>query len=52
MFLSGKGRISGQSYVDEGDYTIRVEVFGQQLGDEPVRGAFRVDRRRSSRSSS
>ena len=42
VFLHGKGQISGQIYVDEGDYTIRAEVFGQQVGDEPVRGALRV----------
>ena len=42
VFLHAKGQISGQIYVDEGDYTIRVEVFGQQGGDEPVRGALRV----------
>ena len=41
-FLHGKGQVSGQIYLDEGDYTIRAEVFGQQLGDEPVRGALRV----------
>ena len=38
MFLYGKGQISGQIYVDEGDYTVRAEVFGQQVGDEPVAG--------------
>ena len=42
MFLHGKGQVSGQIYLDEGDYTIRAEVFGQQLGDEPVRAALRV----------
>jgi hypothetical protein len=30
--------------VDEGDYVVRVEMYGQQLGDEPVRGTFQVDR--------
>ena len=43
LFLNGKGQISGQIYVDEGDYTIRAEVFGQQVGDEPVRAALRVN---------
>ena len=42
VFLHGKGQISGQIYVEEGDYTIRAEVFGQQLGDQPVRRALRV----------
>ncbi len=41
LFLKDKGLISGQIYTDEGDYTIRAEVFGQQVGDEPVRGALR-----------
>jgi hypothetical protein len=44
MFLSGSGQVSGQTYVDEGDYTIRAEVYGLQLGDEPVRAALRLDR--------
>jgi Protein of unknown function (DUF1592)/Protein of unknown function (DUF1588)/Protein of unknown function (DUF1587)/Protein of unknown function (DUF1585)/Protein of unknown function (DUF1595)/Planctomycete cytochrome C len=44
-FLNDKGQISGQIYVDEGDYTIRVELFGQQVGDQPVRAALRVDRK-------
>jgi hypothetical protein len=43
-FLKAKGEISGRIYVDEGDYTIRIEAFGQQVGDEPVRASFRVDR--------
>ncbi len=41
-FLFGQGSISGQIYLDEGDYTIRAEVYGLQLGDEPVRAAIRV----------
>jgi hypothetical protein len=44
LFLNGRGRVSGETYVDEGDYTIRAEVYGQQLGDEPVRVAIQVDR--------
>jgi hypothetical protein len=43
-FLNGQGRVSGESYVDEGDYNIRAEVYGQQLGDEPVRAALVLDR--------
>ena len=43
LFLHGKGQISGQIYLDEGDYTIRAEIFGQQLGDQPVRGGLRVN---------
>ena len=49
---TSKGQVSGQIYVDEGDYTIRAEVFGQQLGDEPVRGGPPGRRRRRSRNSS
>ncbi len=41
-FLFGKGSISGQVYLDEGDYTIRAEVYGLQLGDEPVRAVLRA----------
>jgi hypothetical protein len=44
MFLTGQGRVSGESYVDEGDYIIRADVHGNQLGDEPVRAAVQVDR--------
>ncbi len=43
LFLNGKGQISGQIYVEEGDYTIRAEIFGQQVGDQPVRAALRVN---------
>ena len=41
--MNGKGRIAGQGFVEEGDYTIKAEVYGQQIGDEPVRAALRVD---------
>ena len=41
-FLFGRGQVSGQIYLDEGDYTIRAEVFGRQLGDEPVRAVLRA----------
>ncbi len=44
LFLNGKGQISAQIYLDEGDYTIRAELFGQQVGDQPVRAAIRVNR--------
>src|SRR5262249_22191726 len=44
MFLTGQGRVSGETYVDEGDYVVRAEVYGQQLGDEPVRATLQVDR--------
>jgi Protein of unknown function (DUF1592)/Protein of unknown function (DUF1588)/Protein of unknown function (DUF1587)/Protein of unknown function (DUF1585)/Protein of unknown function (DUF1595)/Planctomycete cytochrome C len=41
-FLFSQGSISGQIYLDEGDYTIRAEVWGHQLGDEPIKAAIRV----------
>jgi hypothetical protein len=41
-FLHSEGSISAQSYFDEGDYTIRVAVYGQRPDDEPVRGDLRV----------
>jgi hypothetical protein len=44
MFLSESGQVSGQTYVDEGDYVLRAELYGQQLGPEPVRAVLRVDR--------
>jgi hypothetical protein len=40
--LHSRGQAFGSSYFDEGDYTIRVEAYGQQAGDEPVRAALRV----------
>jgi hypothetical protein len=42
--LHSKGAVSGESYFDEGDYVIRVEAYGQQVGDEPVRAAVQVSR--------
>jgi len=43
MYLHSRGSISVQNFFEEGDYTFRVETYGQQLGDEPVRAAFRLD---------
>ena len=40
--LSIRGDLYAESYCDEGDYIIRVEAFGQQVGDEPVRAVVRV----------
>ncbi|MGH7223767.1 MAG: DUF1587 domain-containing protein, partial [Gemmataceae bacterium] len=40
--LFGKGDLYGESYCDEGDYAIRVEAFGQQVGEEPVRAMVSV----------
>ena len=35
--LYGRGSVSGETYVEEGDYKIKVEVFAQSVGDEPVK---------------
>ncbi len=39
-----KGEVSGEIYCDEGDYILRAEVYGLQVGDEPVRAALRLNR--------
>ncbi len=36
--LRSSGRVGGQSFFEEGEYTIRIEAYGEQAGDEPVRG--------------
>lgn len=41
-FLHSQGSIYGESYCDAGDYVVRVEAFGQQVGDEPVRAEVRI----------
>jgi hypothetical protein len=43
-YLHSRGFISGEGYFDEGDYHLKIEAFGQQVGDEPVRAALRVAR--------
>jgi hypothetical protein len=42
--LRARGEVSNESYCDEGEYIIRAEVYGQQVGDEPVRAALRLNR--------
>jgi hypothetical protein len=42
--LRAKGDVSNESFCDEGDYIIRAEVYGQQVGEEPVRAALRLNR--------
>jgi hypothetical protein len=42
-FLHSRGAFNAESYVDEGDYIVRAEVFSQQADDEPVRAALRVN---------
>lgn len=43
IFLHSKGEIAGQTTLDEGDYMVRITAFGQQVGNEPVRMALRVN---------
>jgi hypothetical protein len=43
VFLHSKGFIFLQNYFEEGDYTIRVQAFGQQVGDEPVKAELLVN---------
>ncbi len=40
--LFAKADLSGEMFCDEGEYTIRVEAFGQQVGDETVRAVVSV----------
>jgi Protein of unknown function (DUF1592)/Protein of unknown function (DUF1588)/Protein of unknown function (DUF1585)/Protein of unknown function (DUF1587)/Protein of unknown function (DUF1595)/Planctomycete cytochrome C len=42
--VKGKGVATGESYLDEGDYIIRATVYGEQLGNEPVKAALRIGR--------
>jgi hypothetical protein len=44
VYLS-RGNVSGESYLDEGDYIIRATVFGEQLGKETIRASLRVGRK-------
>jgi hypothetical protein len=41
-FLHSRGDVFAESYCDAGDYVVRVEAFGQQVGDEAVRAAVRI----------
>jgi hypothetical protein len=40
-----RGSVTGESYLDEGDYIIRATVFGEQLGKDPVKAALRLGRK-------
>lgn len=42
-FLHAIGSFRAQSYFDEGDYTLHVTAFGQQVGDQPVRAIVRIN---------
>src|SRR6185295_19162054 len=37
-----KGDVLGTTTIEEGDYTIRIEAFGQQVGNKPVKPAIKV----------
>jgi hypothetical protein len=43
QYLRGAGAFANVAFTEAGDYTIRVEVFGQAAGGEPIRLAVRVD---------
>ncbi len=40
--LYGRGSIFGESFFEEGDYTIRITAYAQQVGDEPVKVTIRT----------
>ncbi|MFO0810109.1 MAG: DUF1592 domain-containing protein [Gemmataceae bacterium] len=44
FMLWDQGDVSGESYLEEGDYIVRAEVYGYQVGDQPVKAALRVGR--------
>ena len=39
-YLHSKGEIIANTTLETGDYTIRAEVYGEQLGEEPVQGVI------------
>jgi mono/diheme cytochrome c family protein len=41
--LFGRGNGIAELYLDAGDYTIRVEAYGEQAGDEPVKMELRLN---------
>jgi mono/diheme cytochrome c family protein len=40
--IRARGSAGAQTYLPEGDYTIRVRLYAKQAGTEPVRAAVRV----------
>jgi len=42
-YLYSKGDISANTTLETGDYVIRAEVYGDQLGDESVQGAIKLN---------
>lgn len=43
FYLYGPGAVSGQRFLEGGDYHFRVEAAAKQLGDEPVRALLKID---------
>jgi len=43
--LYGRGSVSAEGFFEEGDYTIKIEVYAQQVGDEPVKATIRTGQR-------
>jgi hypothetical protein len=42
--LYAPGDVYGETFLEEGDYIVRVDVYARQVGDEKVRAALRVNR--------
>ncbi len=40
-----RGNVSGESYLDAGDYLIRATVYSEPLGKDPVKAALRLGRK-------
>src|SRR5687768_9386989 len=45
--LYGRGSISAEGFFEEGDYTIKIQVSAQQVGDEPVKATIRTGQNRN-----
>lgn len=41
-YVHSQGSVGAETYFDEGDYFIRIEAYGQQVGPDPVKAALRV----------
>ena len=41
--LHSRGAFGSETFLEEGDYLVQVQVFGQQKDDEPVRGQIRFE---------
>ena len=45
--LYGRGSVSAEGFFEEGDYTIKIQVYAQQVGDEPVKATIRTGQNRN-----